>query len=226
MGDILKLLTGNLQGVVKGKTRQALQGAVNALPPSEIEHLAGKYSRSAVNGALKGLVPALKRARQQGGSLGLNGVRNMWRKKKAALNRYSPKNVIRRGVRGATNAAIEGVLDSVIPRMEAMQTGSGFWETAGKTARKTGRGAEWILKNRGRIEKGLNVAKMVGMMAGNQNGGRLTGTRRANNLLALPWEMKGVNPTMSGAVLSRALNRLSTDDRATAIELIKRGYKY
>lgn len=226
---MLKLLGGNSKGFVEGKVRQALQGTVDALPAHEVEHLVNKYSGAVARGALKDLVPALKRARQSGGRITLSGIRNSWRKRKNALSKYTPKNVIRGAVRGATDAAIDGMLDSVIPRVEMMQSGSGIRSKIGKSGRMVARGSRFVLDRQDAILKGLEFAEKVGSLAATytgQSGGRLGGIQRANNLLNVPWELKGVHAGMSGAVLSHALNRLSTDDRATAIELLKRGHKY
>ena len=67
-GNIFKLLTGNIRGIVKEKskqaTRAAVQGVVNALPTREVKHLTKQYSDTALQGALITLSDALKNGRR------------------------------------------------------------------------------------------------------------------------------------------------------------------
>ena len=67
-GNFFKLLSSGIGGVVKGKSKQAtnaaVQGAVNALPASKVKHLTKQYSDAALQGALITLAGTFKKGRR------------------------------------------------------------------------------------------------------------------------------------------------------------------
>lgn len=133
-GNILKLLTGNIGGIVKGKskqaTRAAVQGAVNALPVREVKHLTKQYSDAALQGALITLSDALKNGRrakkQKGAGRMTDKISRVLKRAKAKAVYYKPTNVVRRGTKSLTDAALDGVFDSALERVQSMQNGRGL----------------------------------------------------------------------------------------------------
>lgn len=89
-------------------------------------------------------------------------------------------------------------------------------------ARGVSAAASFSRKHRAKINRGLSILESMGAMIDrNQKGGGEKGIIAKNE-----WIFKTVHLGMSGASLNAALNRLGTDDRIIAIEMLKRGHRY
>ena len=160
---------------------------------------------------------------------------------------------MRRGTKSLTDAALDGVFDSALERVQSMQNGKGLAgeiiggigsQVAGlvakagavaaakslrrkaansKPARGVSSAAAFSRRHRAKLNKGLDMLEKFGSKI---DGWQKGGTISSSSAMAPRWVFKSVNSDMSGAVLNSAMNRLSTKDRIIAVELMKRGYVY
>lgn len=237
-------LGSGLGKVVKGKsktaTRAAIRGAVEAMPKRRVRDLTRNYSKAALDGALLTLADNLRKGRrvlmQRGKGKLREKANRLINKVRRKATYYKPTNIVRRGTKSLANAALDGVFDSALARVTAMQSKkSNTYEHRGGSlfgilkrgiaqsgpARGISTAVSFSRKHRAKINKGLSILESIGAVIDRNQKGRGGG-----QLLDHKWVFKTVHPGMSGVELNTALNRLGTNDRMTAIEMLKRGHRY
>ena len=232
-GGLSKMARGKARGATSG----ALRGAMEAMPRRRVKDLTRSYSKAALDGALLTLADTLRKGRRVPMQRGKGKFREKSKRLISKVKRkavyYKPTNIVRRGAKSLVNAALDGVFDSALDRVLAMQSqrqsGGSLFGVVKRGIARSGpaRGisgaASFSRKHRAKINKGLSMLESLGAYIDrNQRGGGVEEGVIAKD----KWVFKTVHPGMSVGSLQGALNRLATRDRLIAIEMLKRGHSY